>query len=132
MMNNPFAEAMRRSFEVMLITLQEELGKISQQLIQEQMSPDMLAQMMQAMQGNMGAFGFDMGQFASMMGQQPSFDPYKVMGLERSATDEEVRKRYHELLRVVHPDKSGTPGTSFFFQTLVAAYEAIKRERGWQ
>ena len=131
-MINPFAKAMQRSFEAMLVTLQEEIGKVFQQLIEEQISPGMLAQMMQAMQGKMGAFGFDMGQFANAIGQQPSFDPYKVLGLERSATDEEVKKRYREMAHILHPDKSGTPGTSFFFQILVVAYEAIKGERGWQ
>gem|GEM_PF-587027 len=131
-MINPFAEAMQRSIEAMLVTLQEEIGKVFLQLIKEQISPDMLAQMMQAMQGRMSAFGFDMGQFASAIGQQPSFDPYKVLGLERSATDEEVKKRYHELLHVLHPDKSGTPGTSLFLQMVLAAFEAIKRGRVWQ
>lgn len=130
---NPFAKAMQRGFEAMLETMQEELGKMSQQLIQGAMDPDMLAQIMQAMQMNLkgGNLGFDMGQFASAIGQQQGFNPYKVLGLEKSATDEEVKKRYHELVHILHPDKSGTPGTSAFFQMVVVAYEAIKQERGW-
>lgn len=129
-MTNPLAKAMQRSIEAMLATLQEELGRICQQVIEGAISPDTLAQMMQQMQGKMGAFGFDMGQFAGAIGQQPGFDPYKVLGLDRSATDEEVKKRYNELVHILHPDKSGTAGTSAFFQMVVMAYEAIKKERG--
>ena len=43
-----------------------------------------------------------------------------------------MKKRYRELLRKLHPDTSGTPGTSFLLQMVMAAYEMIKRERGWQ
>ncbi len=31
-------------------------------------------------------------------------DPYKVLGIERTATDEEVKKAYRELARKYHPD----------------------------
>ena len=43
-----------------------------------------------------------------------------------------MKKRYRELLRKLHPDTSGTPGTGFLLQMVMAAYEMIKRERGWQ
>ena len=65
-------------------------------------------------------------------GQQPGLDPYRVIGLDKSASDEEVKKRYRELLRKLQPDTSGTPGTSFLLQMVMAAFEIIKRERGWQ
>jgi len=135
-MIKPFARAMQRSMDAMLETLQEELGKMAEQLIEGAMNPETLAQLMEMVQSQMvggGAMfaGFDMGKFAGMMGQQPGFNPYKILGLERSATDEEVKKRYHELIHILHPDKSGTPGTSGFFQMVVMAYEAIKKERGW-
>jgi len=32
-------------------------------------------------------------------------DPYRVLGLKRSATDEDVRRRLRELAKVFHPDR---------------------------
>ena len=78
------------------------------------------------------SLGLDMSQLPGMMTQQPGFDPYQVLGLDKSASDEEVKKRYRELMFKLHPDQSGTPGTSFLFQMVLAAFELIKRERGWQ
>ncbi len=59
-------------------------------------------------------------------------DPYLILGLDRTATDEEVRKRYHNLVHKLHPDTAGVEGTERLFQMVLAAYEAIKRERGWR
>jgi len=78
------------------------------------------------------AMGIDMSQLGAMTGKQPGFDPYRVLGLESSATDEDVKTRYRELLRKLHPDTAGTQGTSFLLQMVLAAYEMIRRERGWQ
>lgn len=63
--------------------------------------------------------------------RQKGFDCYRILGLEKTATDEEVRKRYRQRLRQFHPDTAG-PGMEFHLQAVVAAYELIKRERGWQ
>jgi DnaJ-class molecular chaperone len=116
----------------MVEATQEELGQMAQQLVQGILTPDMLASLMGMMQRSLGAMGFDMGKFADMVGQQASFDAYKVLGLERSASDEEIKKRYNQLLHILHPDKSQTPGTTLFFQMVTAAYEQIERERGWR
>ena len=131
-MENPFAKVMQRGFQAMAEALQEELGRMSQQLIQGVLTPDMLASVMGMMQGTLGTIGFDIGKMPGMMGQQLGVDPYRVMGLERSASDEEIKKRYRELLHILHPDKSSTPGTGLFFQMVTAAFEAIRRERKWQ
>ena len=32
-------------------------------------------------------------------------DPYKVLGLKKNATDEEIKAAYHELVKKYHPDK---------------------------
>ncbi|HID63162.1 MAG TPA: J domain-containing protein [Anaerolineae bacterium] len=76
--------------------------------------------------------GLDMSQLWPAVGQVPGLDPYRILGLEKSATDEEVRKRYHELVRKLHPDTGGTEGTTFLLQLVLAAYEAIRRERQWE
>lgn len=131
MMETPFARIMQRSFEAMIEATQEELGRMAQQLIQGILTPDMLASLMGMMQQSLGAMGLDLGKFAGMVGQQPGIDAYKILGLERSASDDEVKKRYKELLHVLHPDKSGTPGTGLFLQMVLTAYKWIKRERGW-
>ena len=130
-MENPFTRIMHRGLEAMAEAMQEELGRMSQQLVQGVLTPDMLASVMTMMQGAIGTIGFDIGKMSGMMGQQPGVDPYRILGLERSASDDEVKKRYRELVHVLHPDKSGTPGTGLFFQMVTAAYEQIKKEKGW-
>jgi DnaJ-class molecular chaperone len=70
------------------------------------------------------------GQAGKAMGQ-PGFDPYEVLRLDRDASDEEVKKRYRELLHKLHPDTAGVEGTEFLVRVVVMAYEVIKRERGW-
>jgi len=81
--------------------------------------------------GFMRSMGFDVSQLPGMMSQRAGFDPYQILGLDKSASDEEVKHRYRELVHKLHPDKSGTPGTDFLFQLVMAAYEMIKKERGW-
>jgi DnaJ-domain-containing protein 1 len=131
MTESPFGRVIQRGFQGMAEAIQEELGRMCQQLIQGVLNPDMLASVMEMMQRSLGALGFDPDKMLGMMGQQPGVDPYRILGLERSSSDEEIKKRYRELVHILHPDKSGTPGTGLFFQMVTAAYEQIKRERGW-
>lgn len=130
-MENPFARVMQRGLEAMAEAMQEELGRMSEQLVQGVLTPDMLAPVMEMMRGTMGTIGFDIGKIAGMMGQQPGLDPYRILGLERSASDNEIKRRYRELVHVLHPDKSGTPGTTIFFQMVNAAFQSISKEKGW-
>lgn len=64
--------------------------------------------------------------------RQADIDPYRVIGLERAATDEQVKKRYRELMVKLHPDTAGVKGTEFLFQLVTAAYQQISKERRWQ
>jgi len=70
------------------------------------------------------------------MGNQESsrftVDPYLVLGLEKTASDHQVKKRYRELARYYHPDTATVQGTEFSFYQLQAAYEVIIRARGWR
>jgi len=75
--------------------------------------------------------GIDLSQIPNMVGKQGGFDPYRVLSLERSASDEEVKKRYRELLMKLHPDTAGVRGTDFLLQMMIAAYQQIAKERGF-
>ena len=57
-------------------------------------------------------------------------DPYRVLGLEKTATDDQVKKRYREMVVKLHPDTAGVKGTEFLFQIVTAAYQQISKERG--
>jgi len=78
------------------------------------------------------SLGVDVSQLGGMVGQQPGVDPYQILGLDKSASDEEVKKRYRELIKKLHPDSAGIESASFLLQMVLASYEMIKRERGWR
>jgi DnaJ-domain-containing protein 1 len=78
------------------------------------------------------SMGLDLSQVPNLVGQQGGFDCYRILGLEKTATDEEVKKRYRELLIKLHPDTAGVKGTDFLLQMMIAAYRQIAKERGWQ
>ena len=73
---------------------------------------------------------------AMKMGNQScgkaGIDPYRVLGLEKTATDDQVKKRYREIVVKLHPDTAGVQGTEFLFQLVLAAYQQISKERGWR
>ncbi|MFC1908909.1 J domain-containing protein [Chloroflexota bacterium] len=75
--------------------------------------------------------GIDLSQVPNLVGRNDGFDPYRVLGLEKSATDEEVKKRYRQLLLKLHPDTAGVRGTDFLLQMMIAAYQQIAKERRW-
>jgi len=76
--------------------------------------------------------GIDLSRIPGMVGKENGFDPYRLLGLERTASDEEVKKRYRAFLRKLHPDTAGIQGTDFLLQMVMAAYQQIAQERGWQ
>lgn len=54
-------------------------------------------------------------------------DPYKVLGLEPGASDEEVKKAYRRLAKKYHPDANpGNEEAARKMQEINAAYEQIK------
>ena len=60
-------------------------------------------------------------------------DPYKVLGIDRNASDEEVKKAYRELARKYHPDNyANTPLSELAdekMKEINEAYEAIQKMR---
>ena len=76
--------------------------------------------------------GIDLSGIPGMVGKENGFNPYRLLGLERTASDEEVKKRYREFLMKLHPDTAGIQGTDFLLQMVMAAYQQIAEERRWQ
>jgi len=76
--------------------------------------------------------GIDLSQVPNLVGRRDGFDPYRVLGLEKTVTDKEIKKRYRELLIKLHPDTAGVRGTDFLLQMMIAAYREIAKERGWE
>lgn len=111
----------------MAAAMQEGLKELMDDLMKGAVDPSRIADFARAM-------GIDLSRLSGMMSHSKvaGFDPYQILGLDKSASDEDIKKRYHELVKKLHPDTTGVEGTGFLLQLVLAAYELIKRERGWQ
>jgi len=62
---------------------------------------------------------------------------YKILEIDKSATDDEVKKAYRKMAKKYHPDRLQDIGDAHKeaakekFQKVQAAYEKIKEERGF-
>lgn len=53
---------------------------------------------------------------------------YKILGLEPTASDAEVKRRFRELAKKFHPDKNPSEDATLIFQQLLDAYERILKK----
>ena len=60
-------------------------------------------------------------------------DPYKILGISRDATDDEVKKAYRQLSRKYHPDANvNNPNkdkAEEMFKQVQQAYQQVMYER---
>lgn len=102
---------------------------------------DFLSIMARHVAGNFGGFGGGHSTGGSGSSRSSSStgytkDPYKVLGLDSTATDEEIKKAYRRLAMKYHPDKVEGLGEEVKknaeaqFREINEAYEQIKAERG--
>jgi DnaJ-domain-containing protein 1 len=118
--DNPLARAAQQLSE-----MQGEMYRRLGSIMEDILNPSIL-------QGFMEFMGSGMPQPPNMGSQQTGFDAYWLLGLEKSASDEEVRKRYRALLHRLHPDTAGVEGTERLLSLVIAAYGQIAKERRWE
>ncbi|KAM5132034.1 dnaJ homolog subfamily C member 16 [Mantella aurantiaca] len=56
------------------------------------------------------------------------FDPYRVLGISRTASQADIKKAYKKLAREWHPDKNKNPGAEDKFIQVSKAYEILSNE----
>ena len=56
------------------------------------------------------------------------YNPYRVFGLPPWTSMKKIKKRYNELVKKYHPDRSET-GNREEFEIIQQAFEMIKKER---
>jgi DnaJ like chaperone protein len=85
--------------------------------------------------GMMGISNVDFESVKNMFYRDVDSD-YKVLGLEKEATDEEVKKAHRKMAIKFHPDKVAQMGEEYQkgakekFQQIQDSYDAIKKRRG--
>lgn len=56
-------------------------------------------------------------------------DYYKILGIPKSATTEEIKKAYRQLALKYHPDKNKSPGAEDMFKQVAEAYEILSDKK---
>ncbi|KAK2897886.1 dnaJ homolog subfamily C member 16 [Channa argus] len=58
----------------------------------------------------------------------PEMDPYKILGVTRTASQAEIKKVYKRLAKEWHPDKNKNPGAEDMFIKITKSYEILSSE----
>jgi len=72
------------------------------------------------------------------MFRQEKDDDYTILGINKDASDAEVKKAYRDMVKRYHPDRIETDdvairkGAEEKFKRIQEAYESIQRQRGFQ
>ncbi|KAF2884372.1 hypothetical protein ILUMI_21821 [Ignelater luminosus] len=56
-------------------------------------------------------------------------DYYKILGISKNATDDDIKKAYRKLALKYHPDKNKTPGAEEKFKEVAEAYEVLSDKK---
>lgn len=56
-------------------------------------------------------------------------DYYKILGVAKTATDDDLKKAYRKLALKYHPDKNRTPGAEERFKEIAEAYEILSDKK---
>merc|ERR1712170_317154 len=59
------------------------------------------------------------------MGVKMGKDYYKILGVARGASDDEIKKAYRKLALKYHPDKNQTAGAEEKFKEIGEAYDVL-------
>ena len=59
-------------------------------------------------------------------------DPYKILGISRPASQEEIKKAYRELIKKWHPDTNTSPEAEAKTKEINDAYEQLTKTNSFQ
>ncbi|XP_076840089.1 dnaJ homolog subfamily C member 16 [Brachyhypopomus gauderio] len=65
---------------------------------------------------------------AGALGSTAEFDPYTILGVDRSANQAEIKKAYKRLAKEWHPDKNKNPEAEDMFIRITKSYEILSSE----
>ncbi|MCJ8741975.1 hypothetical protein PDJAM_G00076780 [Pangasius djambal] len=65
---------------------------------------------------------------AGAQGDGAEFDPYKILGVTKSASQAEIKKVYKRLAKEWHPDKNKSPEAEDMFIKITKSYEILSSE----
>ena len=57
-----------------------------------------------------------------------NYNPYDILGVDKSATNDQIKIVWRSLAKIYHPDKGNSPAKEKF-NNYLRAYESIKKER---
>ena len=115
----------RKMQEGVVRALADEVQRCMQDLLMGAIDPVSILRLVESLE-------VDLSSMKGLIGKHDGLDPYRVLGLERTDTDEVVKQRYRQLLMKLHPDTAGVKGTEFLVQMVMVSYEQISKERGWR